>query len=436
MIRPPPTEFLAGLLALGVLGGLALAKGWRRTAMAAGLAFAALALAATRYGGVTHGPPPPVPPTAAHVRWLWEAPERGGVVATPRVDGERLFVAAVQDAGLSSFGAVYCLGRSDKRVLWKFTDDGRMLHSISCPCVADGRVYFGEGMHANFVCKFRCLDATGGRKLWDFETAGHIESSPCVADGRVFFGSGDDGLYCLDAVTGQRRWQFRGLWHVDSSPLVAGGRVYFGSGLSRRFRTTAVLCLNAADGAVVWYVPTDLPVWGAPVLHGNRLFVPLGNGRLTKGVDPPEQPAGALLCLDAATGQMLWRRDLPDGVLNAPALDETRIFCGCRDGRCHAFDQGDGRPLWSADVGSPVVTSPAVAAGSVFAVDSTGRVVRLDAADGREVWRFDVAAHAQMPAQMFASPRAVVEDGRVRVYVAGELIGGVNHAAVVYCLEE
>src|SRR5205814_1193228 len=80
-------------------------------------------------------------------------------------------------------------------------------------------------------CQFYCLDAADGHKLWQFETAGHIESSPCVADGKVFFGAGDDGLYCLDAGTGSRRWHFQGPFHIDTSPAVAGGRVYAGSGV-------------------------------------------------------------------------------------------------------------------------------------------------------------------------------------------------------------
>src|SRR5262249_41845553 len=148
--------------------------------------------------------------------------------------------------GLASTGAVYCLARGTGKMVWKFNDGGTMLHMFSSPCLADGRLYLGEGMHANAVCKFYCLDAGTGRRLWHHETAGHIESSPCVAAGRVFVGAGDDGLYCLDAATGKPRWHFQEPLHIDTNPIVRDGRVYASSGSSRRFRNTEVFCLDAA----------------------------------------------------------------------------------------------------------------------------------------------------------------------------------------------
>src|SRR5438132_942554 len=130
----------------------------------------------------------------AAVMWTFEPPERGAIVSSPLVAGERIYVSIIHDAGLATYGAVYCLERGTGKPIWKFDNDGRMLHMYSSPCLADGRLYVGEGMHQNFSCKLYCLDAAMGQKLWHFETAGHIESTPCVADGRVFFGAGDDGL--------------------------------------------------------------------------------------------------------------------------------------------------------------------------------------------------------------------------------------------------
>ena len=119
------------------------------------------------------------------VVWTFEPPERGAIVSSPLVAGERIFVPTIRDAGLATYGAVYCLERSTGRPIWIFDNDGKMLHMYSSPCLADGRLYVGEGMHQNFACKFYCLDAATGKELWHFETGGHIESTPCVADGRV-----------------------------------------------------------------------------------------------------------------------------------------------------------------------------------------------------------------------------------------------------------
>ncbi len=167
------------------------------------------------------------------VVWMFEQPQRGAILSAPVVTADCIYVAALRDNALSPSGVVYGLDRRDGTVRWTFDDAGSMLHTISTPCLADGRLYVGEGMHGNNVCKMYCLDAATGRKLWQFVTGGHIESSPSVADGAVYFGSGDDGIYCLDAASGVKRWQFHGRWHVDVRPAVVGGRVYAGSGVSR-----------------------------------------------------------------------------------------------------------------------------------------------------------------------------------------------------------
>src|SRR5262249_29783573 len=146
--------------------------------------------------------------------WTFEPPQRGAILSSPLAAGEHIYVAAVQDAGLFSTGAVYCLARDTGRVVWKFDDAGHVQQTFSSPCLADGRLYIGEGMHRNFPCKLYCLDAATGRKHWHFEAAGHIESSPCVASGRVYFGAGDDGVYCLDARTGKQLWHYQAEVHV------------------------------------------------------------------------------------------------------------------------------------------------------------------------------------------------------------------------------
>jgi outer membrane protein assembly factor BamB len=379
---------------------------------------------------------PAVP--AVRLAWTFEPPARGAFCAGVLVEQRHVYAAAIEDGAFRPGTTVYCLERATRRVVWRFNDGGAMLHTISTPCLAGGRLYVGEGMHANFECKLYCLDAATGRKCWDFPADGHIESSPCVAGPTVLFGAGDDGLYSLNAITGKVRWHFEGLLHVDTSPVVAGGRVYAGSGISRRLRRTEAFCLDARTGRPLWRTPTDLPVWGSPVVEGGQVFFGLGNGRLERSVDPPARPAGALLCLDAATGKVRWRCPAGDGVLVRPAVGARQAFFVSRDGCCYAVRRESGALAWKTDLGGPLVAAPALAGDRLYLVTRGGRVAALAAEDGRILWSYDLADKTHTDPRMYSAPVAARDPatGSRQVIFGAELRNPVNSAAVLYCLEE
>src|SRR5262249_21731265 len=186
--------------------------------------------------------------------WTFEAKEPGVFYSSPAVVGDRVYVAAAHQKGFLVYGKLYCLDRATGRQLWEFDNDEDMKQVFSTPCVADDRVYVGEGFHQDRECRLYCLDAASGKKLWEFPTGSHTESSPCAVDGKVYFGAGDDGVFCVDAVTGKEVWHYQGL-HVDCNPAVAGGRVYAGSGVGDLYRDTLLFCLDAATGKEEWRLP-------------------------------------------------------------------------------------------------------------------------------------------------------------------------------------
>src|SRR6185437_14292580 len=126
--------------------------------------------------------------------WMFEQPQRGAILSAPVVTGDGLCVAAIRDSALAPSGVVYGLSRLDGTVRWTFDDDGAMLHTISTPCLCDGRLYVGEGMHGNDVCKMYCLDAANGQLLWRTPTELPVWGSPVVQGGQVFFGTGTGRL--------------------------------------------------------------------------------------------------------------------------------------------------------------------------------------------------------------------------------------------------
>jgi outer membrane protein assembly factor BamB/HEAT repeat protein len=361
------------------------------------------------------------------------------LIATPFVSDERIYLAAVRDTGLQPTGAVHCLDRRTLKPIWTFDDGGRMLHMFSSPVVSNGRLYVGEGMHANFECHLYCLDAATGQKVWTYAAGSHIESTPVFVGETVIFGAGDDGVVCVRAASGERIWKLDRPAHVDTTPVIADGIVYAGSGTSRRNGAEpAVFALDAATGRVLWRVAMDLPVWASPTLSNGVLFVGLGNGRLLEGPRAPEAPAGALVALDAATGNERWRFRGCDAIFGQPAVDSHRVYVGSRDCRCYAVDRATGRPVWSVECGSAVVAGPVWAGSILIVTASDGHVIGLDPATGMVRWQFDLARHTQTRPQVLTPP-AIHSSGEARarklLYLPTELRTRAGSAATLFVFE-
>jgi outer membrane protein assembly factor BamB len=341
----------------------------------------------------------------------------GSILSSPLVADNRIYVAAACGAA-DRYGRVYCLNASTREVLWTFSNDGAMKQVYCTPCLADGRLYIGEGFHEDKNCNLYCLDAKTGKKLWEFATESHTEARPTVAHGRVYFGAGDDGVYCLDAVKGTKIWQLPGPQrrkklhlHVDSRPAVVGKRVYVGGGIDEDTGECdpAIACIDADTGKEIWVHATPrwmvrrggppgevlpLPAWGAPVVDGAQVFYGLGNGRITESSRTFE-PIGALWCVDADTGKELWAYKVGDGVLNTPVVDRQRVYFGSRDGHCYALERKTGKLVWKKAMGSPVVATPALAGcpqcghnTALYALGVEGRVCCIDPRTGKELWRY------------------------------------------------
>ena len=382
-------------------------------------------------------------------RWVFPAKEAGVFVSTAYVDGDKVYAAAAHPAFKG--GSVYCLDRRTGKEVWSFIDDGDMKEMLSSPTVADGRLYIGEGFHDDPNCKLYCLDAATGNKLWEFQTTSQTESSPKVEAGKVYFGGGNDGFYCLDAVTGKKVWQYPAtpggrLMRFGAAPLVFGDRVFCGTGVDRNKKDdpgeTAIVSLDAATGKEVWKVPTSLPCWGAPVMKGSSLFVTLGNGDIF--TDAPS-PAGKVLCLSAATGRERWHYDLPNGVLEAPAVDADHVYVGCRDGHVYCLGRYDGALRWKTPLGSPVIATPALApcpgydaTAHVFAAATAGKVFCLHPHTGAIQWTYTVSTGEK--AHVSSSPRVVASrttGGDQRHIIFGAGVGDLaSGRAVLYCLED
>ncbi len=416
-------------------------------------------------GGI--GQPSLSPDTA--VVWKFE-PQLGGMVVNTCATPERVYAAVfAMPRPTSQYGCVYAFDAKTGDELWKFPNaktfakdpDFKMKPAFSAPVHADGRLYFGEGLHQHENSRLFCLDAASGDLLWVYETESHTESTPVVADGKVVFGAGYHGIHCVDAINGpvnnQPLWRFPRdakasdrLLHVDSNPVIADGRVYAGSGYKPDYvkdsgKINTFFCLDLNTGEPKWQHRLEDAVYGSALVKDGRVYHGTGNSTYNEQIDS-KRPG--VICRDAATGEEIWYRQLPENVLGKPVADRYQLFVGCVDGKAYALDLRSGVINWKLPIDSAIYATPVVDAnqesGIADVVYFAGKEGALTAvspySSSRIFWSINLSYWTQSAIDQTATPTLLrVEDDKAirrRLFCGfcqGQLGSG---AARLFCIED
>ncbi|HUS80594.1 MAG TPA: PQQ-binding-like beta-propeller repeat protein [Armatimonadota bacterium] len=205
----------------------------------------------------------------------------------------------------------------------------------------------------------------------------------------------------------------------DATPALVGDRLYV---FSRQGDDEVTRCLNAGDGQQVWEDRYAAQAVGGPASRhpGPRSSPAVAEGKvITLGV------AGVLSCLDAATGQVVWRNDpfpgsvpsfftamspiIVNGMVVAQLGNET-------DGVIVAFDLATGEQKWqcAGEGEGPQYASPVL-----LTIEDTTMIVTLTAksvvgvavADGQVLWQLPFVPQGR--AYNAATP---IIDGQMVIY--------------------
>ena len=229
-----------------------------------------------------------------------------------------------------------------------------------------------------------------------------------VLPSSIDVGAGDDGIYCL-RLDPDILDESRAVWHApgdrfpdaETSLAVHDGRVYVGLGVGGN-----ALCVLAAEsGKELGRLSMPCPVFGPPAIDHGRLYVGMGNADY---VNPADDSAGCVCCVDADTFEVEWSFDTPAAVLGAIAVDDDQLVFGCCDGRLYVLDR-QGKQIRTWDSHSPLLASPALTDRYVYVVNRAGMLHALDRRWLEPVWEVSLG----QPGLYLSSP--VVAQGRVFV---------------------
>jgi outer membrane protein assembly factor BamB len=220
--------------------------------------------------------------------------------------------------------------------------------------------------------------------------------SPSAADWTDFRGPARDGV-----IRGTRLdpdWEAkppRELWRRRIGPgwssFVTIGNIAFTQ--EQRGEQEAVISFDLDTGAPIWEHVDKARFWEVVAGAGPRATPTFSDGKLyTQGA------SGLLNCLDAATGSLLWSRDI-------------LVDANPRNAEKSSDEPKPAPPQWGFS-GSPLVTNGVVIA---FAGGKGGQsVLAYDAATGEPKWNAGKGTHS------YSSPQLVSLDGADQVLMVSD----------------
>jgi outer membrane protein assembly factor BamB/precorrin-6B methylase 2 len=283
--------------------------------------------------------------------------------------------------------------------------------SISAPY--QGRIYVltGNGVDRDDKAKnpkapsLVCLDKRTGKVLWSDDSPGKDlkdgqYSSPLVIEidgaAQVIAPMGDGWVRSFDALTGKLLWKCdvnarldkprRGNeWNnIFATPVYDGRHVYVATGnnpVEARTGPGYVLCLDPRkQGDVSFAVPGKD---GQPVANPNSAVVwrfggwegertkrftgSLGNVVVHEGLAFVADQRGYVLCLDAKSGELIWKHDVQADIVSTPLVVAGKLYVATEDGYFYLFAAArDKKLLAQVDVENSVGTSPVFANGTLY----------------------------------------------------------------------
>jgi outer membrane protein assembly factor BamB len=284
-------------------------------------------------------------------------------------------------------GLFFCFNR-DGKVLWSHSlteEYGRISGyggRITSPIV-DGDLVIISILNANWGDQARggnryvAFDKRTGKVVWwsspGAQPKDTYNSVPVVAvingERLLLSGGGDGQIHALKVRTGEKVWTYQiGAAAVNCSPVVDGNFVYIAHGDENVDANVQgrVVCLDASkvkDGkpALVWKKDALKIKFASPIIHDGRLYVC--------------DDICKMFCLDAKTGNLLWRFSYGRNCKGSPVLADGKIYVGEVNSKFHILKPGPKRceelyeqffPSKDGVADAEINGSPAVANGRVY----------------------------------------------------------------------
>ncbi len=257
------------------------------------------------------------------------------------------------------------------------------------------------------------------KKVWSAQVGkgvAHYESGlrPLIHAERVYMASREGMVMAFELSSGKRLWTYdlrkddtlstiqklRQRFSSDNARIAGGisqgfGNIYFGT------ENGEVVALNAETGQLSWRVQVPGEVLVSPAVGDGFVVAKLGTG--------------ALVGLSSDNGEQRWifENEQPPLTLRGtgePVIDSGGVVYGAASGRVGVLIVDRGFQAWEENIATPkgstdlsrlvdVDAKPIVIAGTIYSIAFNGELHALDLRTGQQLWKRDYASFRNMTVQ-------------------------------------
>ena len=316
-------------------------------------------------------------------RIAWKFKAEGSVNSVVTIKNGKVYFGA-------NGGSVYCLNESDGKLVWEYKVEKPhkgARKQFSTAVLHKNRIYIGGADK-----QFYCLDAQNGKKLWQVESDDWIRSSPVINDKNIYFATISGKLYKV-SHKGKVKWNKKISTHAIYADLVSNGEELLITDSNLK-----LYCFNN-KGKKVWEKNI---LCGFPNDQGERVFTDQLSGGTFYQSKPTAAdgnlvfgtPSGFLYSVNAETGKENWKFEMGGAISVGAALADGKVYAGQQGGErfFYCLDAQTGDLVWKQTVpGGWVWGSATVDDGMVYVPTVNGYALCLDGETGHIVWMYPTA---------------------------------------------
>ena len=321
---------------------------------------------------------------------------RAAYPISPALDGETIFAADER-------GRVMAFAADSGQQRWQTDLDVGVSSGLSAVA---GHVYLGTRNG-----EVLALNQANGDIAWRARVSSEVLAPPQPSQQLLVVQSVDGTVTALDRQSGQERWVYSAsqpslTLRGTGTPTVIDPVTFAG------FANGRLVTLDNRNGQPLWE---------------RRIAVSQGRSEIERMVDLSSQPVltpdgrlfvtsynGRLAALDAASGDVLWQRELSSHL--TPVLVGDRLLTVNEMSHVLAFDAHSGEELWrNRDLQNRQLTAPAFADGNLVVGDFEGYLHLIDIQSGRFTarTRVDSSGISVRPLTDYRRIYVLANDGRL-----------------------